>query len=71
MILTSKEVTELMGIPRGTLEVRYKAGNLPISKNGYTIIAHAGKQTEKPFANLWKVTTDEFIQNAILKENSI
>ena len=55
MVLTSKEVTELTGIPRGTFEDRHRLGKLPISKNGYTVIAHAGKQTEKPFANLWKV----------------
>lgn len=58
MVLTSKEVTELTGIPRSTFEDRHKAGTLPMSKNGYTVIAHAGKQTEKPFANLWKVQTD-------------
>lgn len=58
MVLTSKEVTELTGIPRGTFEDRHRSGKLPISKNGYTILAHAGKQTEKPFANLWKVQTD-------------
>jgi len=57
-ILTSKEVTELTGIPRGTFEDRHRSGKLPISKNGYAIIAHAGKQTEKPFANLWRVITD-------------
>ena len=55
MVLTSKEVTELTGIPRGTFEDRHRSGKLPISKNGYTILDHAGKQTEKPFANLWKV----------------
>ena len=58
MILTSKEVTELTGIARRTFEDRHRYGKLPISKNGYTILAHAGKQTEKPFANLWKVKTD-------------
>ena len=58
MVLTSKEVTELTGIPRGTFEDRHRSGKLPISKNGYAIVAHAGKQTEKPFANLWKVKTD-------------
>lgn len=58
MVLTSKEVTELTGIPRGTFEDRHRSGKLPISKNGYTVIAHAGKQAEKPFANLWKVRTD-------------
>jgi hypothetical protein len=58
MILTSKEVAELTGIARRTFEDRHKSGKLPISKNGYTVIAHAGKQTEKPFANLWEVTTD-------------
>ena len=58
MVLTSKEVTKLTGIPRGTFEDRHRSGKLPISKNGYTILAHAGKQTEKPFANLWKVKTD-------------
>ena len=58
MILTSKEVTGLTGIPRGTFEDRHRLGKLPISKNGYTIIAHAGKQTEKPFGNLWKVQAD-------------
>lgn len=57
-ILTSKEVTGLTGIPRGTFEDRHRLGKLPISKNGYTILAHAGKQTEKPFANLWKVQVD-------------
>ena len=57
-ILTSKEVTELTGIPRGTFEDRHRSGKLPISKNGYTILAHAGKQTEKPFANSWKVKAD-------------
>lgn len=55
MILTSKEVADLTGIPRRTFEDRYRAGKLPMSKNGYTVIDHAGKQTEKPFANLWKV----------------
>ena len=58
MVLTSKEVTELTGIPRGTFEDRHRSGKLPISKNGYTILAHAGKQTEKPFSNLWKVQAD-------------
>ena len=58
MVLTSKEVTELTGIPRGTFEDRHRSGKLPISKNGYTVIAHAGKQTDKPFANLWQVQTD-------------
>ena len=58
MVLTSKEVTELTGIPRGTFEDRHRSGKLPISKNGYTILAHAGKQTEKPFANSWKVKAD-------------
>ena len=58
MVLTSKEVTELTGIPRGTFEDRHRSGKLPISKNGYTILAHAGKQAEKPFANFWKVQTD-------------
>ena len=58
MVLTSKEVTELTGIPRGTFEDRHRSGKLPISKNGYMILAHAGKQTEKPFANLWEVRTD-------------
>ena len=58
MVLTSKEVTELTGIPRGTFEDRHRSGKLPISKNGYAIVAHAGKQTEKPFANLWEVQTD-------------
>ena len=57
MVLTSKEVTELTGIPRGTFEDRHRSGKLPISKNGYTIIAHAVKQTEKPFASLWEVQT--------------
>ena len=55
MVLTSKEVTELTGIARRTFEDRHKAGKLPISKNGYTILAYAGKKTEKPFANLWEV----------------
>ena len=58
MVLTTKEVTELTGIARQTFEDRHKAGKLPLSKNGYTILAHVGKQTEKPFANLWKVQTD-------------
>ena len=58
MVMTSTEVIELTGIPRGTFEDRHKAGKLPISKNGYTILAHTGKQTEKPFANLWKVKAD-------------
>ncbi|MFA9201982.1 MAG: hypothetical protein ACEQSC_00320 [Candidatus Nanopelagicaceae bacterium] len=58
MILTSKEVADLTGIPRRTFEDRYRAGKLPMSKNGYTVIDHVGKQTEKPFANLWKVQTD-------------
>ena len=58
MVLTSKEVTELTGIPRGTFEDRHRSGKLPISKNGYTVIAHAGKQAEKPFANFWKVKAD-------------
>ena len=58
MVLTSKEVTELTGIPRGTFEDRHRSNKLPISKNGYTILAHAGKQAEKPFANFWKVQTD-------------
>ena len=58
MVLTTKEVTELTGIARQTFEDRHKAGKLPLSKNGYTILAHAGKQPEKPFANLWKVQTD-------------
>lgn len=58
MVLTSKEVTELTGIPRGTFEDRHRSGKLPISKNGYTILAHAGKQTKKPFANFWKVKAD-------------
>ena len=58
MVLTSKEVTELTGIPRGTFEDRHRSGKLPISKNGYAIVAHAGKQTEKPFANLWEVITE-------------
>jgi len=57
-ILTSKEVTELTGIPRGTFEDRHRSGKLPISKNGYTILAHTGKQAEKPFANLWEVQPD-------------
>ena len=43
MILTSKKVTELTGIPRGTFEDRHRSGKLPISKNGYTILAHVGK----------------------------
>ena len=55
MVLTSKEVTELTGIARRTFEDRHKSGKLPTSKNGYTILAHAGKQAKKPFANLWKV----------------
>ena len=55
MVLTSKEVTELTGIARSTFEDRHKAGKLPISKNGYTILVHAGKQAEKPFANLWEI----------------
>ena len=58
MVLTSKEVTELTGIARRTFEDRHRSGKLPISKNGYTILAHAGKQAEKPFANFWKVQTD-------------
>ena len=58
MVLTSKEVTELTGIARRTFEDRHKSGKLPTSKNGYTILAHAGKQTEKPFANFWKVKAD-------------
>ena len=58
MVLTSKEVTELTGIPRRTFEDRHKSGKLPTSKNGYTILAHAGKQAEKPFANLWEVQAD-------------
>ena len=58
MVLTSKEVTELTGIPRRTFEDRHKSGKLPTSKNGYTILAHAGKQVEKPFANLWEVQAD-------------
>ena len=58
MVLTSKEVTELTGIPRGTFEDRHRSGKLPISKNGYTVIAHAGKQAEKPFANLWEIRSD-------------
>ena len=58
MVLTSKEVTELTGIPRGTFEDRHRSGKLPISKNGYTVLAHAGKQAERPFANLWEVQTD-------------
>ncbi len=58
MILTSKEVADLTGIPRRTFEDWYRSGKLPISKNGYTILAHAGKQTEKPFANLWKIQSD-------------
>lgn len=58
MVLTSKEVTELTGIPRGTFEDRHRSGKLPISKNGYTILAHTGKQAEKPFANLWEVQPD-------------
>ena len=58
MVLTSKEVTELMGIARRTFEDRHRSGKLPMSKNGYTILAHAGKQTEKPFANLWEVQAD-------------
>ena len=57
-ILTSKEVIELTGIPRGTFENRHRSGKLPISKNGYAIVAYAGKQTEKPFANLWEVQAD-------------
>ena len=57
-VLTSKEVTELTGIPRGTFEDRHRSGKLPISKNGYAIVAHAGKQTEKPFGNLWRVQAD-------------
>ena len=55
MVLTSKEVTELTGIARRTFEDRHKTGKLPISKNGHMILAHAGKQDEKPFANLWEV----------------
>ena len=58
MVLTSKEVTELTGIARRTFEDRHRSGKLPISKNGYTILAHAGKQAEKPFANFWKVQAD-------------
>jgi hypothetical protein len=56
MVLATTKVVELTGIARSTFEDRHKDGKLPISKNGYTILAHAGKQTEKPFANLWKVT---------------
>lgn len=58
MVLTSKEVMELTGIARRTFEDRHRSGKLPMSKNGYTILAHAGKQTEKPFANLWEVQPD-------------
>ena len=58
MVLTSKEVTELTGIARQTFEDRHKAGKLPISKNGYAIVAYVGKQTEKPFANTWEVITN-------------
>jgi len=55
MVLTSKEVTELTGIPRRTFEDWHRSGKLPISKNGYIILAHVEKQAKKPFANLWEV----------------
>ena len=58
MVLTTTEVVKLTGIARSTFEDRHKAGKLPISKNGYTVLAHAGKQAERPFANLWEVQTD-------------
>ena len=58
IVLTTTEVVKLTGIARSTFEDRHKADKLPISKNGCTIIAHAGKQAEKPFANLWEVQTD-------------
>ena len=58
MVLTTTEVIKLTGVARSTFEDRHKAGKLPLSKNGYTILAHAGKQTEKPFGNLWEVHTN-------------
>ena len=58
MVLTTTEVIKLTGVARSTFEDRHKAGKLPISKNGYTVLAHAGKQAERPFANLWEVQTD-------------
>ena len=55
MVLTTTEVVKPTGIARSTFEDRCKAGKSPISKNGYTILAHAGKQIKKPFANFWEV----------------
>ena len=57
-ILTTNEVTTLLGIGRKVLESLNKTGKLPFSKNGHTIVCYSGKQAKHPFSNLWEVSTD-------------
>jgi len=57
-ILTTNEVVTLLGVGRKVLESLNKAGKLPFSKNGHTIICHSGKQAKHPFSNLWEVEAD-------------
>ena len=55
VIITTKEVTELTGIPRKTLEGYKNRDAFPISKGKCMIIGYEGKQTHNPHSNLWKV----------------
>jgi hypothetical protein len=57
-VLSTSRVTELTGIHRKTLEDRRKKNQFPIEAGKYIVVSFVGKQTEKPFANLWEVITD-------------
>jgi hypothetical protein len=55
VIITTKEVTELTGIPRKTLEGYKNRDAFPLSKGKYMIIGYEGKQVHNPHSNLWRV----------------
>lgn len=57
-ILPTLKTVHLTGIPRKTLEDRRNKNQFPIEGNGYKVIGYAGKQSEKPFSNLWEIRLD-------------
>jgi len=54
-IWTTQQVNEVLGVARSTLERWKKEDAFPKTIKEHTILKWAGKQTTRPFGNLWEI----------------
>ena len=52
---TTQQVNEVLGFSRSSLERWKKEDAFPKTSKEHTVLKWAGKQTERPFGNLWEV----------------